>query len=325
MTDVQTAAFHRLLTDAHQGGQAKVDAMVALVQRTVHVVPWPGGIEGYRTLINSDGVAALPIFSMVSELEEAARRFGWLEADGTAPRAEVGARRALNYAIEQDLAFVVIDIASDHSLEAARPEFEPLLSAAARRDSQGPYAAAGKISSSLIRAVTPRPGTVPAARRIEAPTSESSPGILSAMGIPPAAKVPEIDPVPNNDTPGFTVRQGFDPNAGATFGGGSSVAVSAFEQAPGDTLYAALTTVLRGFPEVEWAALCNVARGPSAPVPGVGLRVDVSFRQRLNEIIAEVRAAGERHGAGLDVFLLDDPTLMRAARAAGVFYPWRKK
>ena len=153
VTDPQTEAFHRLLADAHHGGQAKVDAMVALAQRTIHVVPWPGGIEGYRTLVNSDGVAALPIFSLLEELEEAARRYGWLGADGSAPRAEIGARKALNYAIEQNLTYVVVDIASEHALELGREEFEPLLTPAARRDSEGPYAAAGKISSSLIQRV----------------------------------------------------------------------------------------------------------------------------------------------------------------------------
>ncbi|MCZ7683629.1 MAG: hypothetical protein M5U28_34600 [Sandaracinaceae bacterium] len=85
MTDAQLAAFRRLLSDAHRGGQAKVDALLALVQRTIFVVPWPGGIEGWRSLVNRDGVAALPIFTDKKELEEAARRYGWLDARGEAP------------------------------------------------------------------------------------------------------------------------------------------------------------------------------------------------------------------------------------------------
>ena len=93
--DPQLAAFHRLITDAHHGGQAKVDVLVALSQRLVHLVPWPQGIDGFRTLVNSEGVAALPIFTHRDALEEAARRYGWLDAHGNAPAQELGARAAL--------------------------------------------------------------------------------------------------------------------------------------------------------------------------------------------------------------------------------------
>lgn len=39
MTERQNEALLRLLADAGQGGQAKVDALVALSQRTLWVVP----------------------------------------------------------------------------------------------------------------------------------------------------------------------------------------------------------------------------------------------------------------------------------------------
>lgn len=307
MTHAQTAAFHRLLADAQAGGQAKVDAMVALAQRTVFVVPWPAGIEGFRTLVNSEGIAALPIFTVREELEEAARRFAWLAADGSAPAAEIGARNALNYAIQQNLKFVVIDIAADHALELMREEYEPLLSEAARRDSQGPYAAAGRISRSLKQRVTPTPGSIPSQKPIGPPKS-----------VPPAAMTPPVE------APSLSASTDFNP-AAASFGGGASATLSPLGQVPPDALYDALTTVLRGYPEVEWAALCAAARGPTAPVPAVALRIDPSFRQRVAEILSAVRNIGVAHGASLDTVLLDDPALMRTARACGVFYPWRKK
>src|SRR5690606_1617352 len=104
-----------------------------------------------------------------------------------------------------------------------------------------------------------------------------------------------------------------------------SVTLSPLSAEPSDELLDALSGVLRGYPEVEWACVVSASRGPSAPVPTVGIRVDAGFRQRVNEIIAAVRRAGEAHGAGLDVLLLDDAALMRNARSAGlVFYPWRK-
>jgi hypothetical protein len=95
---------------------------------------------------------------------------------------------------------------------------------------------------------------------------------------------------------------------------------------PSEALLDALTAVLRSYPEVEWACVLVASRGSSAPVPAIGLRLDAGFRQRVNEIIAELRATGERSGAILDVVLLDDATLMRNARGCGlIFYPWRKK
>lgn len=308
----QLAAFHRLLADAHQGGQAKVDALLALSQRTVFVVPWPAGIEGYRTLVNSDGVAALPVFSERSQLEEAARRYGWLDASGAAPSVEVGARKAFSYASKQSLSYVVVDIAAEHALELASEEFTPLLSAAARRDSAGPYAGAGRISSSLIRAVrsTPPPSSVPGMAPVESDA-------LKAPRVPAAAEIGGAE--------GITASADFDAGA-ERFAGGTAARLEPLTESPPDALYDALSAVLRGYPEVEWACLVNAARGPSAPVPSIGLRVDSGFRQRLNELIGALRTAGDAEGASLQVLLLDDPALMRSARGTGtVFFPWRKK
>ncbi|HBQ13681.1 MAG: hypothetical protein RLP09_41675 [Sandaracinaceae bacterium] len=325
--DPQLAAFHRLITDAHHGGQAKVDVLVALSQRLVHLVPWPQGIEGFRTLVNSEGVAALPIFTHRDALEEAARRYGWLDAHGNAPAQELGARAALNYAVRENLSYVVIDIADDHALEIAREEFEPLLSPAARRDSSGPFAGAGKISSSLIRAVRPTPP--PSAGPMRA---TPAPGSLAAPRVPaeirPPTSTPGLEPAPSMDEPeddGFSVSKDFDPSA-QSFGGGTSVSLQELTSMPSDALFDSLTVVLRNYPEVEWAAMVQASRGPSASVPTVALRVDTGFRQRINDIVGEVRRAGDAEGAQLDVLLLDDAELMRNARATGVvFYPWRKK
>ena len=302
-TNPQLAAFHRLLTDAHRGGQVKVDALLALSQRTVFVVPWPGGIEGYRTLVNSDGVAALPLFSDSAQLEEAARRYGWLDASSEAPRVEIGARAAFNYADGQNLSFVVVDIAADHALEIGAEEFKPLLSAAARRDSSGPYAGAGRISSTLIQAVRPTP----------------------PPETPRAVPVPRVGATESEASEGFTASTGFDATSEARFGGGSGARIQPLSEDAPDELYDALSVVIRDFPEVEWACLCQVARGPSDASPGIGVRVDTGFRQRINDIIGGLRTAGEAQGAALQVILLDDPELMRSARAQGVvFYPWRK-
>ena len=324
--DRQLAAFRRLLTDAHQGGQAKIDALVALTQRTLFLVPWPNEADGYRTLVNSTGVAALPVFTDLTQLTEAANRYGWLDAQRTARSVEVGARAALSYATQHDLAFVVVDITAEHALEIAREEYEPLMSAHARRDSSGPYAARGRVSSTMMRAVKPTPPHTPAAQVGSAPgivaPSGSSPGIAAQPDPSPPANA-----VGNAGSAAVGASRGFDADVQATFGGGTSVTLAPWTDPPSDVLFDALTAVLRGYPEVEWACLVLAARGPTAPIPTVGVRVDTGFRQRVNEINNLVReAAQNKGGATVDILLLDQPDLMRNARATGiVFYPWRRK
>ena len=95
---------------------------------------------------------------------------------------------------------------------------------------------------------------------------------------------------------------------------------------PPDALLDALSEVLREFPEVEWASFFVASRGPTDARPTVGLRVDTSYRQRINDIIRGLRGAADEQGATVDVMLLDDPKLVRDARAqAIVFFPWRRR
>src|SRR5687767_13823950 len=95
-------AFRRLLADAATGGQSKVDALVALSQRVVWVATWPGS-DGFRTLTNSSGSAALPIFTHPTLLDAAARRYGWMNPDGSLPSREAAAREAFTHAIAHNV------------------------------------------------------------------------------------------------------------------------------------------------------------------------------------------------------------------------------
>ena len=136
--DRPTAALHRLLADAvAHGGQATLDALAALTYRDVHVAPWPAGIPGYRTLVNSQGTAALPIFTELGQLAEAAGRFGWLAPDGSVPSAELNGLEALRYAKESGLSFVVVDITSEHSLELPHHLFDDLVDPSLRKEPSG--------------------------------------------------------------------------------------------------------------------------------------------------------------------------------------------
>lgn len=301
--DSALAAFRRLLADASAGEQAKVDALLALVQRTVFVATWPGQPDGFRTLVNADGDAALPMFTGLDELGVAANRFGWVESDGSVPHREVGSREALRHVVAQNLSFAVVDIASSHALEIARGEVEPLLTPAARRESSGPFAGVGRLSSTVMRAVrlTPSPGSIQKSDLQPSPRTPPAGLVVDAAG--------QVVPAPPS----------------ATFGSGSTVALHALRETPSDDLLDALSNVLRSYPEIEWAAFCSASRGPATPLPTIGLRVDTGFRSRVGEIIAAVRKTGTEQGASLDVLLLDDPELMRTARnEALVFYPWRR-
>lgn len=359
--DPAIEAFRRLLSDAQGGGQAKVDALVALTQRTIFVGLWPGENAGMRTLTSSSGVAALPVFSDHVELEEAARRFAWMMPDGTIPSREVGSREALTHAMAHNL-LVVVDIASPHSIEIDASEITPLISAQARRDSTGPFAASGRLGSSLMRAVKssqpategmrtstvpiPPPSNVPAdaieraSRSIpaEAPDRSSKPAPPAATKSAPApSPATSMKSAPAPIAPSSPSVQGNPPAPLPMPARSASVQLAAAQvnrsgiqlqhmgAPPSDDLLEQLSNVLRGYPEVEWACLAMVARNGAAAVPTVAIRVDPSFRTRVNDIMVAVREAGAKGHAALDVMLLDDPALIRFARSDGtMFYPWRR-
>lgn len=321
--DSATAAFRRLLADGASGGQAKVDALVALSQRTVFVATWTPGGDDFRTLVNSNGQNALPLFTDREQLELAGERLGWKGPEGTVMHREVGARQAFNHLVTHNLGFLIVDIASDHSLEAERTEIEPLLSSGPRTDSAGPFAAVGRISETMLQAVKPTPRPMEAVK----PPTDLPAGAMESS-LPDAGRRPPSSPPSSPPGPPPGVKATTAAGAPqATFGSGaSSVTVQPMTDAPPDELLDALSNVLRGFPEVEWASYFVAARGPTDARPTVGLRVDTSYRQRINEIIAGLRSAADDQGATVDVMLLDDPKLVRDARAqAIVFFPWRRR
>ena len=320
-TDRALAAFRRLLADAPSGPQAKVDALVALSQRTVYVATWTPDGEDYRTLVNSNGQNALPLFTDAQELSRAAERFGWLDDHGQVPHREVGARYALRHALSRGIGFVVVDIMSDYSLEAEQAEIQPLVSARHRSDSSGPFAGVGRISSSMMQAVRVTPsGGVPRPMTPEEgvrppPSTQSRARFSSAPPPPrpPSSPGPMASPV----APPSSVEGRF---------GSATAQFTPLQAEPDEVLLDTLSEVLREYPEVEWASFCNVSRGPAGPQPAIGLMLDSSFRGRVDEILRTLGRAGIEAGASLDVILLDEPHLMREARAQGiVFYPWRRR
>ena len=293
-------AFRRLLADAQAGGQAKVDALVALAQRQVLVATWSADTEEYRTLVNSDGQSALPLFTDEAEMREAARRFGWLDDErAPIPHRLIDARTALQHLAAHGLDYLVIDITSDHSLEAERSELEPLLQTRGRSDETGPFAAVGRVGSTMLQAV--RASSVPPAAHHDEPAAAETPEAGAAAEGPATIEVSggliEPDVLQLQDLPGE----------------------------PPDALLAELGGILRSYPEVEWALFLLAASeaGPAGPV--LGLRLDRSYRERLGELV-EALGAVRHDGVPVRATLLDLPDTLRAARPKGLhFYPFRRR
>ena len=89
-----------------------------------------------------------------------------------------------------------------------------------------------------------------------------------------------------------------------------------------EAVQSAIADALRAYPEVEWA--CEVSDGTELPL--VGVRVTLSFTTRVGEIEAAVLKAARARNASVRVVMLNEPALMREARAHGnTFFPWRKR
>jgi hypothetical protein len=129
-------AFRDLLSEGAKGSQPKVEALEALALRPVWLATWEPRAEGFRTLINPNGEEALAVFSSEAELKSTAKRFDWLEDDGTVATHRAIGGDILRHAWTREYAFVVIDIGSSHSLEYERKELKDILR---ELDSSGPF------------------------------------------------------------------------------------------------------------------------------------------------------------------------------------------
>jgi hypothetical protein len=354
--DQATIAFRRLLKDAATGDQARVDALVVLAQRTMFAVTWPGGESEIRTLTNSAGETALPLFTSREMLEEAARRYGWQSPDGSLPSVEMGARQALRQAMARSVHFVVVDIGADYSVEFTLEEIQPLVSAQSERDSVGPFAGAGRVSSTLLQAVKRSRSEFPPSMPAQA-AAGAQPVTLEGIPTPPppaaTATVPRIGGEPPRapaPAPATAREEPLDLRAPKTVTSAETPSARATEPAfravrpeevepeePGqillrpllqplsEQLVDAVSEKLRQYPEVEWACTVGGKLGEEF-FPVIGLRVDPSFASRVEEIAAAVGEQCERHGSSVQVVSLTAARQLGSAREFGtVFFPWRKK
>lgn len=152
--------------------------------------------------------------------------------------------------------------------------------------------------------------------RSRSPVPQASPGLPGSVSASPAARPrPAIETrLPpkrrsRDDEPTLAER----PNRSQTQRG-MAVCVP-------DAALHALSSELRGFPEVEWA--CVMA--DDSEVPLIGVRIDPSFLNRVADITDVILDIGERQSVALQVLLLNNQELLRNARRTGrAFYPGQR-
>lgn len=364
LADSQLAALDRLLEQASTQDDPRVrsDAIEAVAQRTVYVCTIPGTQPPEpRVLVNSKGEVGLPLYTRLTNLEEAARLYGWANPDGHVEHLEMGARHAFQFARDRSIHAVVVDCGLDHAIELTPAEWPQ--AAPARR----PSSSSGQSlrSSSTVGIRPPAVASASPSSHPPPPTSPSSPGTISAaaasdamresgggLGLRPAS--PQAADVPartgsNVAAAGPQLTQsgmGYPAvgSAGAPLpstttraiavGGAMSIEVAGRalsitrpRVAPSDAQKDALADVLRNYPEVEWASFLAIAPADAEPEVGVGLRIDSALRKRLPEIETALRDAGGKAGiaGSVPVVSLDRPDVMRFVRSAGIpFFPWKK-
>lgn len=340
-------ALLRLLADASSSPEARVDALVALSQRTLFVATWEPLSPSYRTLEQGDGRTALPVFTDEWELDHAATELDWNRNGARVGRVEIGAREALRKVIDDKLDCLVVDLAARHSMEAQRAEIEPLAMARTRSDSQGAFAAVGRISSTMLEAVrASQTATPPASPTLARVSTPPPPGVALPIRTPPPpaperrirtpfpqppaplvqqvqhVSVPPAPRLPTSVLPPPPVAQ-LSPGLPVS---DATAKLLPVQEEPIDAMLDSLIAVMRNFPEVEWAAygMVSVAEAPARPM--IVVRVDPSYRQRTGEIASGVAGASSTFGSALDMLLIDRADLIKAARFECItFFPWKRR
>jgi hypothetical protein len=310
-------ALKTALVAATRDPAQRARAVTALRGIELWAATWPADPSQLRTLTNSNGVTALPLFSDERELADAALRYAWLAMDGHTPRRQLPLWEALRLAKRQKAQLVVIDIASEHALELDEGDVD-LLSAApssqkpppnqSASGSQRPPPAHGG-GEVKVRS-TPAPDGDNVVRRASDKPATDDKGSGTYSPLRPRSTTPRPD--------AHAVA--------ATFGATPTATMQALEAPPDEALLEELSELLREYPEVEWACLVTAARADSKQAPSVALRIEPQLRMNLPTLTRRLREVSSALGARHDVLVLETPEQMKQARHLGMpFYPWRKK
>ena len=306
-TFASQALQQALIAASHDTGE-RARAIGALRGSEVLATTWPTDPSNLRTLLNSSGLRALALFTDKRHLDEAAVRYGWQGADGQVAATRLHISEAIRVARQQQVALVIVDIASDHALELDQGELELVAAPPSTR------APSYRGLSSVI-STAPHADSASEVQRVSThppPPSEA----LDESAIRPSSSPLRPSSV-NVDAAHHAVS--------ATFGMATTATMARLPAAPAAELVDALAHVLRDYCEVEWACLVGELDGPSGAV-SVALRIDTAFRKHLPEISLKLRKVSAEHGAKCDVLVLETVEQMKRARAIGLpFYPWRKR
>jgi hypothetical protein len=274
-------------------------AVSALRGAELYATTWPTDPSSLRTLLNSSGVRALALFTDERQVEEAALRFGWHGVDGSVPTRRLHISEAIRAARQQQVSLVIVDITSDHALELDQGEIELVSAPPSTRPPS--YQGLGPVVHSVRQ--------VDNTNELVRVSSRAPPSHDHVSALEPSAF--------NIDSENKQVT--------ATFAMAVTATMTALPEAPAEDLIDGLTSVLREYPEVEWACLVGEEDSDRGAVH-VALRIDAAFRKNLSAISAQLRAGSIAHGKPCDVLVLDTPEQMKRARAIGLpFYPWRKR
>jgi hypothetical protein len=299
-------ALQHALVAASREPMQRATAVTALRGAEMWAATWPTDPATLRTLTNSNGVTALAVFTDERQLEDAALRYAWLGVDGRVPSKKLHISEAIRFARQNRAQLVVVDIAADHALELDEGEMELVSAPPSARPPTFTGLQTVKSQSSRPPALAPSEVKRVSARPDRA---SSRPPQSSSQG--------SLRPVAITNTEKSSVA--------ATFGSPSTSTMRALSSSPDDALLAALASVLKSYPEVEWASFVRSGSGDENAVPSVALRMAGGFLKNLEEISRKLREAGLQHSTAVEVLVLDTPEQMKQARAMGQpFYPWRK-
>ena len=174
-------SLRSLLTRAHQGGDARSEALAALGRRTVFVPIQNPDEEGLQVRVVRDelGRAGLPLFTEESLLRKAASRYGWFDQDGKVMQRELATLLALHHASAEGMHFIVVDVTEPYAVEFASYEWaqtpskrdQPTLRSSRDRISIPPEAFGERIAAPDQTMTRPSRRSL---RRSSMPTSEQS-------------------------------------------------------------------------------------------------------------------------------------------------------
>lgn len=323
MNDASIQAFRRLLLSANDDAQARVDAVVALSQRTLLVATFtsPMTPQAYRTLRREDQSEAIAVFTDRLYLEKTATRLQWHDASSV----EVGAPYLFRWMKNHHIDCLWVDPGEPHSTAFVLEEMEPLIPQPGRHEPAGPFASAGALPEQVKAQVR--------AKRLVRRTLELKDSFENEMAdgrLQSGARVSSMPPPPSESghKPPVRKKHSLEELVEQSTGSELIPLMEPMQNPPHPAVLEAWWQVLEQYPEVEWACYASLitheANAQTYHPVVLGLRIDKNYRVRVNEIAKACMQAVVHVYPKLTVVFIDSMgALEQAKNYATVFYPWK--